>query len=108
MYGTSLLWPEFIARLRGEPAAGAVQLAALRQRRGHTQTEVAQALGISQSDVSKLERRADLRVSTLQRYVAALGGELRLTAAFPPSDADGSSSTIELDVSGPGRRSPRA
>jgi transcriptional regulator with XRE-family HTH domain len=108
MYGTSLLWPEFIARLRGEPAAAAVQLAALRQRRGRTQTEVAQELGISQSDVSKLERRADLRVSTLQRYVAALGGELRLTATFPPNDADESTSTIELDVGRPGRRSPRA
>jgi hypothetical protein len=96
MYGTSLLWPEFIARLRGEQGAGAATLAALRRRRGRSQAEVAHALGINQSDVSKLERRVDMRVSTLQRYVAALGGELRLTAVFPPADADESPSTIEV------------
>jgi DNA-binding Xre family transcriptional regulator len=101
MYGTSMLWPEFIARLRGEQTVGAVSLAALRHRRGRSQAEVAHALGISQSDVSKLERRTDVRMSTLQRYVAALGGELRLIAAFPPGDADESPSTIELRTAPP-------
>jgi hypothetical protein len=108
MYGTSRLWPEFIARLRGDTSAAVRSLAALRRSRGRSQAEVAHALGISQSDVSKLERRADLRVSTLQRFVAALGGELRLTAAFPPRDADEPPSTIELSVGPPGQRSPRA
>jgi hypothetical protein len=95
MYGTSSLWPEFIARMRGEQTAGALSLASLRQRCGRSQAEVAHALGISQSDVSKLERRADIRVSTLRRYVAALGGELRLSAAFP-GDAAEPPSTIDL------------
>jgi hypothetical protein len=97
MYGTSRLWPEFIGRLRDD-GAGALTLAGLRKRRGRAQAEVAHALGISQSDVSKLERRADLRVSTVRRFVAALGGSLRLAAAFPPGDADASPSTIELRV----------
>jgi hypothetical protein len=53
--------------------------------------------------VSKLERRADLRVSTLQRYVAALGSELRLTAVFPPADTNESPSTIEIRAAAPPR-----
>lgn len=36
-----------------------------------------------QSDVSKLERRADPRLSTLERYVSATGGRLHLIAEYP-------------------------
>ena len=45
-----------------------------------SRTHVARILGITQSRVSKLERAEDLNVSTLERYVAALGGELRVDA----------------------------
>jgi len=57
----------------------------LREAAGKTQTEVAEASMIDQADVSRLESRetfADCQVSTLQRYVAALGGQLELVAAF--------------------------
>ncbi|HYL05125.1 MAG TPA: helix-turn-helix domain-containing protein [Thermoanaerobaculia bacterium] len=57
----------------------------LREAAGKTQTEVAAASMIDQADISRLESRenfADCQVSTLQRYVAALGGELELVAAF--------------------------
>jgi hypothetical protein len=37
---------------------------------------------MTQPEVSKLERRADVRASTLRAYVAALGGELHLAARF--------------------------
>ncbi len=50
-----------------------------------TQVQVSERSGLFQSDVSKLERRPtldDVTVSTLRRYVEALGGELRLVAAF--------------------------
>lgn len=84
MYGTSRLWPTFLKRLReqrgGEPT---VSLSQLRSRAGMTQAQVAAALGIRQSDVSKLERRGDMRVSTLRRYVASLGGELGIVVEFP-------------------------
>ncbi len=40
-------------------------------------------LGVNQAAVSKLERRADMYVSTLQRFVKAMGGELKITARFP-------------------------
>jgi hypothetical protein len=40
-------------------------------------------MGVEQENVSRLERRADLLLSTLSGYVAAIGGKLRLIAEFP-------------------------
>lgn len=57
-------------------------LAQLRQAQEKTQVEVAAALGMAQGDVSKLEHRADVYLSTLGRYVASLGGRLEVTAVF--------------------------
>jgi len=48
-----------------------------------TQETVAEALGIKQVNISQLEKRSDLLLSTLRRYVEAMGGELELTARFP-------------------------
>ena len=48
-----------------------------------TQVEVARALGINQDSVSRLEQRADIHLSTLRKYVKALGGDLSLIAEFP-------------------------
>jgi predicted transcriptional regulator len=45
-----------------------------------TQAEVAGAAGMTQSELSRLESRADHRVSILRRYVEALGGEMEITA----------------------------
>jgi DNA-binding XRE family transcriptional regulator len=58
-------------------------LYALRAERGLTQVEVAEALDVTQGNVSRVERSADVYVSTLSRYVQALGGHLELTAVFP-------------------------
>jgi transcriptional regulator with XRE-family HTH domain len=49
---------------------------------GKTQVEVATALKMSQGQVSETERREDLLLSTLRRYVEALGGELEVIANF--------------------------
>jgi predicted transcriptional regulator len=46
----------------------------LRESLGVTQTELAGVLGVSQPNVSKLEGKDDIRLSTLGGYVAALGG----------------------------------
>jgi DNA-binding XRE family transcriptional regulator len=54
----------------------------LRSKRQVTQNEVADRLGIRQPTVSKIERREDVNLSTLRRYVKALGGELHVTARF--------------------------
>jgi transcriptional regulator with XRE-family HTH domain len=57
----------------------------LREAAGKTQAEVAEASKIDQADISRLESRenfTDCQVSTLERYVAALGGQLELVATF--------------------------
>jgi len=55
----------------------------LREAREMTQVHLAKVLGVNQAAVSKLERRADMYVSTLQDFVKAMGGELKITARFP-------------------------
>jgi predicted transcriptional regulator len=61
----------------------AMDLAELRGALDVTQEELAARLEISQSNVSRLERRQDMLVSTLRQVVQALGGELHLEAVFP-------------------------
>ena len=55
----------------------------LRRALERTQVEVARKLDITQDGVSRLEQRADILLSTLRSYVAALGGRLSLIAEFP-------------------------
>lgn len=55
----------------------------LRQAQHLTQERMAELMGVEQENVSRLERRADLLLSTLSSYVAAMGGKLRLVAEFP-------------------------
>ena len=55
----------------------------LRKARKQTQARVARELGINQENVSRIERRSDLLISTLNSYVEAMGGTLRLVAEFP-------------------------
>ncbi|MGO8802862.1 helix-turn-helix domain-containing protein [Candidatus Binatus sp.] len=59
-----------------------MDLRELRIAAGMTQEELAEALKSAQSEVSRLEKRDDYRVSTLREYVHALGGQLEITAAF--------------------------
>jgi DNA-binding XRE family transcriptional regulator len=55
----------------------------LRQAQHLTQERMAELMGVRQENISRLERRADLLLSTLSSYVAAMGGKLRLMAEFP-------------------------
>lgn len=55
----------------------------LREARHLTQATLAKALEVSQSEVSKIERRTDVYVSTLGSYVRAMGGKLEISAVFP-------------------------
>jgi DNA-binding transcriptional regulator YiaG len=55
----------------------------LRRARELSQEQLAQALDVKQGSVSKLERRTDLYISTLRRYIEAMGGDLELRANFP-------------------------
>lgn len=87
MYGTSTLWRTWIQRLRAARPTPR-DLRGLRVAAGLTQHDVANRMGTRQSDVSKLERRADVRLSTMRAYVAALGGRLRLVVALPDGSHD--------------------
>ena len=60
----------------------------LRKARHFTQASLAEALGIDQAGVCKLEKRSDMMLSTLRSYVEAMGGELHLTATFPDGAAE--------------------
>ena len=60
----------------------ALELRELREQAGKTQAEVAEIAEMTQAELSKFERREDHRLSTLRRYVAALGGELEVSAVF--------------------------
>ena len=55
----------------------------LRKARKQTQERVAEKLGINQENVSRLERRSDLLISTLSGYIEAMGGKLSLMVEFP-------------------------
>jgi DNA-binding XRE family transcriptional regulator len=55
----------------------------LRQAVEQTQQDLAATLGVGQDTISRLEKRSDMLLSTLRRYVEAMGGKLELVAQFP-------------------------
>lgn len=72
-----------IAKRYAELEAEEMTMRDLRKAMHLTQKAVAKKLKINQDNVSRLEARSDVLLSTLQNYVHSLGGELRLTAEFP-------------------------
>ncbi|MGH2974095.1 MAG: helix-turn-helix domain-containing protein [Solirubrobacterales bacterium] len=75
------------ANIEREKAAieAGIDLYQLRKGLGLSQTEVGRRLGMTQARVSAIERADDLNLSTLQRYVGALGGRLEAQVAFGDS-----------------------
>ena len=61
----------------------AMTLEELRKALALSQEDMAETLTVGQSAVAKLEKRTDMHVSNLRRYVEALGGTLEITARFP-------------------------
>jgi DNA-binding Xre family transcriptional regulator len=74
-------WDEQVAERR-RAMEDALALADLRRLRHVTQVQLAEELGISQGNVSRLEGRSDVYLSTLRSYVQALGGHLEIAAVF--------------------------
>lgn len=58
----------------------------LRQARKLSQETLAAALGQRQSGISKIEQRTDVYISTLRKYIEAMGGRLDIVARFPEGD----------------------
>jgi transcriptional regulator with XRE-family HTH domain len=80
-------------RARIEEAAGhkiaAIRLQQAREQVGVTQEELAERLHMSQPALSRFERRPNITMSVLQRYVEALGGRLEVHLVMPKSDSRG-------------------
>jgi transcriptional regulator with XRE-family HTH domain len=55
----------------------------IRKARDYSQATLAELLGMNQGDLSKFERRTDAYLSTIKRYIEAMGGTLELIATFP-------------------------
>jgi predicted transcriptional regulator len=93
--------PKRKARVADKVAAleTALALHELRKRHAVSQEELAAKLAVGQPAVAKLERRTDMYVSNLRRYVEALGGTLTITARFP----DGAVTIADVGEAGAGK-----
>ena len=80
--------PEAIARSKARVQAmiAAMPLQELRRARELSQAQLARALETTQPEVSKIESRTDMYVSTLRSYIEAMGGKLEIVASFPDGD----------------------
>lgn len=77
--------PERRARIleRKRNIETALALSRLREECEATQKDVAEAMKVSQPNISRIEHEEDIYLSTLRDYVEALGGELEINAVFP-------------------------
>lgn len=66
-----------------ELIAEEMDLQALRKAMQQSQQKLAEKLNVQQAEVSKIERRTDMYVSTLRNFIQAMGGTLEITASFP-------------------------
>jgi DNA-binding XRE family transcriptional regulator len=80
--------PERLARAktRAKEVMAEMLLAEIRKEAGLTQQDIAKTIGIQQPSLSKLESQDDMQISTLQRLIHALGGQLELIAHMPGGD----------------------
>lgn len=60
-----------------------MSLEQLRAAQELTQEHLAELLHIKQSNVSQMERRTDMYIGTLSRFIEAMGGQLEIRAVFP-------------------------
>jgi DNA-binding Xre family transcriptional regulator len=72
-----------IENLAAEMVAEELTLRELRRARKITQTKIAKKLKLTQDNISRLEKRSNVLLSTLQKTIAAMGGDLSLIATFP-------------------------
>ena len=63
-------------------------LASLRKARGLTQAQLTDVLGMTQGEVSRLERRDNVHLATLAKFIEATGGSLRITAVYGDDEVE--------------------
>ena len=76
------------AALETEAMIQQMALTELREARKLTQVSLAKILGVGQGAVSKIEKRTDMYLSSLESYVAAMGGQFRMIASFPDGEVE--------------------
>jgi DNA-binding XRE family transcriptional regulator len=89
---------EAVAARTAELVAREMSLRDLRKALGKTQVAMADRLGIKQENVSRIEQRSDMLLSTLNNYLRSMGGRLRLVAEFegrPPVELTGLADVVE-------------
>ena len=74
------------AQARARTLLADMPLQELRLARGLSQEALAATLKVRQASISKLERRADMYISTLRSHIRAMGGELDIVARFPDGE----------------------
>ena len=87
-----------IARRTESLIAEEMTMRELRKARSITQVEMAKTLGVNQEQISRIEKRTELNLSTLKRSIEAMGGELILTARFPDGAPVKLTGFAELDA----------
>ncbi|NNM60074.1 MAG: XRE family transcriptional regulator [Legionellales bacterium] len=70
------------ASLKTQEMLSAMPLQELRQARHFSQQRLAELLSTKQANLSRIERQADMYISTLRSYIEAMGGELDIIARF--------------------------
>jgi DNA-binding XRE family transcriptional regulator len=70
----------------------------LRRAREMTQVKMAKRLGVAQKQISEIEKRTDMHISTLRRSIEAMGGKLSLVAQFPDREPVVLSGIAALDA----------
>ena len=74
---------QVLAHARARSMKAELPLAELRQARLYSQKQLAEELHVQQPAVAKMEKKADMYISTLRRFVEAMGGKLVISAHFP-------------------------
>lgn len=74
------------AKIKSKEMMSEMLLAEIRKEAGFTQENLAESMGVRQPSLSKLESQDDMQISTLQRLVKALGGQLEMIAHMPGED----------------------
>lgn len=96
--------PEFAAAVDTKRSAirrRVSTLAALRKARGLTQAQLIDDLGMTQGEISRLERRENLHIATLARFIEATGGRLRITAVYDDDEVEVGIGDLTDAVAGP-------
>ncbi len=74
------------AAARAKELAAEMPLHELRQARELSQVKLAEVLQLRQPEISKIEHRTDMYISTLREYIRAMGGDLEIVAKFPDGE----------------------